>query len=261
MAYQDLPYEVVHLPLVDSTNRLALELARREGKKHGTVILADQQSGGRGRGSRSFSSPPGGLYISVILRPQLPVDDLPHITLATGNACADAIEQVTGIKIKLKWPNDLYAQGKKIGGILTEASAYSNITKSIPFVVAGIGVNLNTPLEFLPDSLHDNAASLYSFSGVTYEISALVEALIGTLLKEVDLLQDNKDNMVMRWQERDYLKGKSIIWQTPAGDNIRGTGKGLLPDGRYLLTTSGGDDYPVLAGDIAITEINGLKIK
>ncbi len=253
-------FKVIRYPQVDSTNRIAVDLGN-QGAAHGTVLQADQQSGGRGRQSRHFFSPPGGMYISAIIRPQLPVEELALITLAAGIACAEAIEKTSGVPVQLKWPNDLYANGKKLGGILTEAAPYSQATRDIPFIVVGVGLNVNTRTDSFPDSLQDLATSLYCISGHEQDIDKLLHLLLKALFAEVSLLQESREEVLAHWGDRDFLVGKKLSWQDPQGKIVHGTGSGLLPDGRYRLTTSGGDDYPVLAGDIRITDINGLSIK
>jgi len=263
MKNQSLPgkkYTILRYPKVDSTNSIAFDFGSR-GAPHGTVVLADEQSGGRGRLSRCFSSPRGGLYLSVVLRPRLPIEKLSLITLVAGVACAEAVEQVTGISVQLKWPNDLYYNGKKLGGILTEAAPYSSSDGSVPFIVVGIGLNVNTPQESFPSPLSNLATSLYCITSQEYEIDNLMDFVITSLLAGVSLLQDNSEKVMDHWRERDYLLGKEVRWQVPQGEIVHGIGNGLLSDGRYRLTSSGGDDYPVLAGDIEITDISGRHIK
>lgn len=253
-------FKLIRYPRVDSTNRVAIDLGFR-GYAHNTVVVADEQSGGKGRQARSFFSPPGGLYMSALLRPQLFAAELSLITLAAGVACVRAIEMITGIFIQLKWPNDLYYNGKKLGGILTEAAPYSQATGSVPFVVVGIGLNVNTRLELFHDALRDLVTSLYYVGGLEYDIDTLLHSLVTALLEEVTLLRESPEQVLAQWRCYDLLLGKKLSWQDPGGGVIQGTGNGLLPDGRYRLTTAGGDDYPVLAGDIAFIDLNGRSMK
>jgi len=257
---KESPITVIRYTRIDSTNRAAFALGE-QGSPHGTVVVADEQTGGRGRQARSFASPRGGLYMSVILRPQIPAERLPLVTLAAGLAGADAVEAVCSEHVQLKWPNDLYAAGKKLGGILTETASYSHGAKSVPFIVIGIGLNVNTRIESLPMPLQNLATSLYCLHGLEYPMELLLHTLARELLRRVDMLADKWEQVLAEWRKRDYLEGKRLCWQDPQGWIIRGTGKGLLSDGRYLLTTRSGDDYPVLAGDITLTEINGNMVK
>ncbi|MCL7486760.1 MAG: biotin--[acetyl-CoA-carboxylase] ligase [Desulfobulbaceae bacterium] len=252
-------FEIIRYPLVDSTNRLALVIGSQN-VAHGTVIVADRQSGGQGRNARSFSSPHGGLYLSAILRPQLPIDDLPLVTLAAGVACAEAVETFTGVRVLLKWPNDMYHQGRKVGGILTEAAPYQ-LSDGVPFVVVGIGLNVNTSFESFSKPLQDIATSLYCITGQQYVMDDLLISLIRRLLVEVALLCESPGKVLEHWQERDLLRGRNLCWVEHDGRRVFGVGGGLLDDGRYRLTTSDGEIYSVLAGDIEITDIDGQSIK
>ena len=260
MTTPENPYEIIRYQEVDSTNAIALDLGGR-GAPHGTVVQATVQSGGKGRQSRLFSSPLAGLYMSMVLRPELSGNDLPLVTLAAGVATAFAIEKFTELQIQLKWPNDLYVNGRKLGGILTEAAPYSQESNSIPYVVVGIGINVNTQSQSFPESLQEAITSLYCQTNQEYNIEQILLTLVDELLGEVNLLQVNKKNVLDHWQDRDYLLKKKLCWQDPQGNVINGVGMGLLNDGKYQLTTSEGEDFSVLAGDIILTEINGRQIK
>jgi BirA family biotin operon repressor/biotin-[acetyl-CoA-carboxylase] ligase len=127
-------------PVTDSTNTDALHAARAGGL-HGSVYFADEQRTGRGRGDHSWHSPSGeGLYLSILLRPQIPIARLSLLPLAAGLAAADAIRAVTGLAVDLRWPNDLLIGPRKTGGILVEAHARAN---SVAFAVVGIGINVH----------------------------------------------------------------------------------------------------------------------
>ena len=115
MSIPHVPYKVIRYQEVESTNSLAVKLGV-QGAGHGTVVHAIAQTGGRGRQSREFVSPPGGLYLSIVLRPSLPGDDLPLVTLAAGIAAAEIIEGFSEFPVQLKWPNDLYV--KRVFGII-----------------------------------------------------------------------------------------------------------------------------------------------
>ena len=133
-----------------STNDIAKQLAG-DGAPDGTVVLADQQFRGRGRQGRSFASPAGvGLYMSLLLRPQVAISCLPQLTLLAAVATAEAIEEVSFLPVELKWPNDILIGKKKAGGILTESFLQANQS---PVAVVGIGINVNTTLEQFPAEL------------------------------------------------------------------------------------------------------------
>ena len=128
-----------------STNDVALRLAD-VGVPEGTVIVAEEQTAGRGRRGRAWASPRGGIWLSVILRPGIPVERVPLIALSAAAATAQAIREATGLPARVKWPNDVLVDGKKIVGILAEAGAGGE------WVVVGIGINANIPLDVLPQA-------------------------------------------------------------------------------------------------------------
>src|SRR6185369_17974712 len=141
-----------------STNADAFRLAE-EGAAEGTVVLADTQSGGKGRLGRIWSSPPGvNLYCSVILRPSVKPYEAPQLTFLSAVAVARAIEQATGLKPEIKWPNDVLIGGRKVAGLLNEMSAE---TDRINFVILGLGVNLNMTTAQFPHDLRHPATSLF----------------------------------------------------------------------------------------------------
>lgn len=134
----------------------------QSGAAHGTVLIADRQTGGRGRMGRSFSSPSGmGIYMSVILRPCCKASELMHLTCAVAVCMCDAIESVTGFRPEVKWINDLIANGKKLGGILTELALIPG-TDMVDFAIVGIGINCLQARNDFPDELQDIAISLAS---------------------------------------------------------------------------------------------------
>ena len=142
---------------LDSTNQYLKELAK-EGAKAGTVIIANKQSAGRGRLGRSFFSPEGtGIYMSILLRPEMELQKSVRITSMAAVAVARAIERVSGIEAKIKWVNDIFLNGKKVCGILTE-SGINAITGTLEYAVLGIGINVGT-IQF-PEELKDIATSI-----------------------------------------------------------------------------------------------------
>jgi BirA family biotin operon repressor/biotin-[acetyl-CoA-carboxylase] ligase len=136
---------VIRREEVTSTNDVAKALGK-EGEPEGLVVVARKQSAGRGRMGRTWSSPLGGLYFSVLLRPRIKADAVLRMTVLSCVPVAMAIEEVTGIRPELKWPNDVLVQGKKIGGILVEGVSRG---KELDFVVLGVGLNLNSSDEAL----------------------------------------------------------------------------------------------------------------
>lgn len=159
----------------DSTNTRLKELAR-QGAPQGTVVAAREQTGGKGRLGRSFVSPPGGLYLSILWRPEFSPEKAARLSCAGALAACAAIEEVWGIAPDIKWPNDLLLKGKKISGILTEASWQG---EGRSFVIVGTGINVNT--ESFPTELVDSASSLYLETGRRIEPEKLMAAFISRL--------------------------------------------------------------------------------
>lgn len=224
----------------------------QQGSEHGTVVIADQQVHGRGRGAKFFFSPPGGLYMSVILRPELPADRLSFITLAAGLACASAIEEQTGLTVALKWPNDLYLLGRKLGGILAQTGPYSPAVHSIPFVVLGIGINVNTRRETFAPELRNIVTSLYDASPGHYDIDALLAAIHTRLLALLPALAEDVAGVVNDWRRRDCLLGREISWQDVRGRTMTGRGAGIRGDGCYQLRALDGTLHAIMAGEVSL---------
>lgn len=244
-------FPVIRFATTASTNEVAMRIAL-QGGENGTVVVADQQEHGRGRGKNYFFSPPGGLYMSVILRPELSADRLPLITLAAGLACACAVEEQTGLTIALKWPNDLYLQGRKLGGILAQTGPYSPASHAIPFVVLGIGINVNTKRDTFAPELRNIAISLYDARPGQYVIDSLLAAIYTHLSALLLRLGDDVAGLLRDWGRRDYLLGREITWRDVLGRTMTGRGAGIISDGCYQLQAADGSLYSILAGDVTI---------
>ncbi|MBI4690234.1 MAG: biotin--[acetyl-CoA-carboxylase] ligase [Nitrospirae bacterium] len=149
--------EIVFLESIDSTNTFAMGLAGK-GSPHGTVVIADTQTKGKGRSGRTWVSPPkGNLYMSIILRPEIEPKDATLLVIMAAVACAIAIKKTSGLRVKIKWPNDLMVSDKKLGGILTEMkSDFDRIT----FAVIGIGINVNMEIKDFPQDIRNIATSI-----------------------------------------------------------------------------------------------------
>jgi BirA family transcriptional regulator, biotin operon repressor / biotin---[acetyl-CoA-carboxylase] ligase len=179
-----------HLASVGSTNLVALAAAQA-GAAHGSVWVADEQTAGRGRGGHGWHSAAGdGLYVSVLLRPQIALVDALWLSLATGLAAQAAITQVTGLELDIRWPNDLLISEKKVGGILVETSTIASQPDSpaiLRYAVIGIGVNVNH-LNF-PAELKSVATSLLSESRRRWARESLLIEFLRALEQQVNLLE------------------------------------------------------------------------
>ena len=226
---------------VESTNTLALEMAANPE----TVIWAKSQTGGRGQQGRAFASPPGGLYFSLVLRPELAATDLPLVTLAAGVGCCRFIERHCDLDVDLKWPNDLYCRHRKLGGILTETTPISP-NRSV-MVVVGVGVNINTGTDDFPGEIRSLATSVYALTGRRYSLKSCLSSMVEEIMQQVRLLERDRNKLLALWNEHDYCKGHTVRWDTGRGC-ITGIGRGLLPDGRYSLEDESGKMHAILGG-------------
>ncbi len=179
-----------HFSSTASTNTLALEAAQ-SGAPHGSVWVADEQTAGRGRSNQTWHSTPGdGLYLSVLLRPQIPLIDALWLSLATGLAAQTAIASTAGLKPDIRWPNDLLICNKKCGGILVETSTIapqSEAPAMLRYAIIGVGINLNH--QSFPPELEALATSLRRESGRSWEREQFIIELLRALENELALLE------------------------------------------------------------------------
>lgn len=234
-----------------STNDLALILSNT-GAQDGTLVVTDSQNAGRGRlAGRVWHSPPeAGLYFSLILRPRLAPADFPKLTLAAGLALGKALENLTRCKPRLKWPNDLFLNERKCGGILTETQAISG--EGDTAVVVGIGLNVNTPPEAFPDDLRSKATSLLAETGVHHGRGLL----LAVILSEIDLVvarleQTDFPGILSEWRQRDLHAGRQVSWVDPHGKIITGLSLGPDDDGLLHIQDAQGQSHLVISGDVS----------
>jgi len=248
----------------DSTNRVALELARG-GAEHGTAVIAEGQSAGRGRLGRSFFSPPyANLYTSIVLRPSLSLADAPTLILTAGVAVAEAVAETLGDPdaVELKWPNDVLLGGLKTSGILMELGAEGS---RVAFLVLGIGVNLNVDRELFPDEFRPLATSLRSFRGEPVDRLAFVRRMYHGLEALLDAhAAGGFDAVRPRFEKRFAMVGRPVQVRdaTRAAVGVGAEGQaemagvveGIDADGALLLRGPTGARTRVVAGDVTIVK-------
>ena len=245
---------ILFLKETASTNRLAYDLASK-GEPAGTAVLAESQGEGRGRLGKVWQSPPGkGLYCSLIVRPHLSVEDYPLITLTAGLAVAIALEEVSGLEMRLKWPNDVYVQGKKCCGILTESSSLTEESHK-RFAIVGIGINLNSEENDFAVDLQDKATSLRILTGLDYDIRDVFDRVRIHLFAKLALLESSGFAAILKdWRKRDMLLGKWLQWLSTAGEIIHGQSEGPDYTGRLMVKDKEGKTHQILSGDISLAE-------
>ncbi len=247
--------KLVILPEVDSTNTYAKKLAA-EGAPHGTVIVADAQTGGRGRLGRSFASPPGvGVYFTALLRPQTRPEQLPHLTAMAAVAACDAVEAVCGRRPGIKWTNDLILDGKKLAGILTELSVEWESGQT-DYVVLGIGINCNQTAQEFPPELQETAISLQMALGHAIRRSALAAALVRAVSAMSDGLLTEKSAWLQRYAAGCLTIGQDV--QVLRGGSVRrGHADGIDENAALLVTYDTGEQEAVLSGEVSVRGLYG----
>ncbi len=245
--YQRLGTKLHYYSEVDSTNRQARTLAEN-GALEGEIVIAEQQTRGRGRLGRNWVSPPFlNLYLSIILRPKLPPGHAAQITLMAAVALADTVAAFTLDPPAIKWPNDLLLRGKKLAGILTESSITA---ERVNYVILGIGVNLNFPHALMPDAIRQRATSLMECAGKPVSR----EAFLGRLIHDLDrcygiLGEAGFDAIAPQWQAHFNLHGKRV--RVEMGDEaLAGIAKGIDRDGALIVEGEGGQCHRIVAGDV-----------
>ncbi len=241
--------QLVYLETTDSTNNAAKALAR-QGAPHGTVVIAAQQTLGRGRMGRSFSSPAGlGLYYSLILRPDCPADALLHLTCAVGLAASDAVARCSALTPSLKWANDLIVGEKKLGGILTELSVDTR-TKKVDHAVIGIGINCLQHEADFPAELRTTATSLL-LCGAPTRPAALAAALTEQLHTLSEQLLVRQDMLMQRYCERCVTIGKDIRI-LHAGQMRPAHALGVERDGSLRVQNADGGIEYIRSGEVSV---------
>jgi len=240
--------DVLSYRSVGSTNQLGFRLAEA-GAKEGTLIVADEQTKGRGRMGRNWYSPPGlGLWMSLILRPNIPPFKAPGLSICAGLALAQTIRKLTGLDAKVKWPNDCLINGLKVGGILLELSAELDRTN---FVIAGIGVNVNHLPKDFPRKLSARATSVRIEWG---EEVSRVKLLTSFLRRFESVYLDFKKNGLS--PQRQLIKkfssllGRSVTVKF-GREKVEGLAQDIDDDGSLVIRTARGEKV-VRAGEVTV---------
>lgn len=236
---------IVYREQVDSTQSLAQTKAK-EGAAEGTLVVADEQIGGKGRMGRPWhSQAQAGIWMSLILRPPIPLQQTPQLTLVAAVAACRAIRKETALEAGIKWPNDIFINGKKTCGILTELNAEPD---RVNFVVVGTGMNVNTA-DF-PDELKPVATSLRLESGRTFHRANLIRRY----LNEWETLYDHYvtegfPTIKEEWESYDLSIGRTITVRTLNGTK-KGTALALNDEGALLFKNDQGETEKIYSADI-----------
>ncbi len=241
-----------------STNPDAKRFAE-EGAPHGTTVVADRQTAGRGRRGRSWESPAGrSIYFTSIVRPAFVPDKASMITLVMALSVAEAIQEVTGIPTGIKWPNDIVVNGKKVVGILTEMSMTPEMNE-IQFLVAGVGVNVNQEsLEEFPEDLRGTATSLKIESGRQFDRAALLAEILARFEESYETFERTVDLSGLRARYESRLVGRNAVVRVldPAGE-YTGISRGITETGELIVEKESGERTLVYAGEVSVRGLYG----
>lgn len=243
---------VVYFERVDSTNLVAKQLAR-QGAPHGTLVLADEQTHGRGRRGRGWVSRPGlGVWMSLIVRPELPTERAPELVMVAAVAMARAIRSLAPLDVWIKWPNDLVACGKKLCGMLLEMSAAPD--GALDFAVIGIGVNV-LGRDF-PEELPE-AGSIESVSDLALHRASVVSAFLDQFDLVYSLwIEGGMKKLLPAYKALSSTLGARVRAVLP-GEELLGLAEGIAPDGALLLRLDDGTLRALYAGDVSVRGMNG----
>jgi BirA family biotin operon repressor/biotin-[acetyl-CoA-carboxylase] ligase len=232
-----------------STNDVAEKLAR-DGVAEGVVVFAESQTTGRGRLGRKWISPANkGLWFSVLLRPALRPQDATQLTVVSATALRRAIENQTGLKPEIKWPNDIMIRGRKVAGILTELSAELDRVK---YLILGIGVDVNLNASDFPTDLRKMATSLKAELGKAVARAELAVTILRQLDHDYARISGGEFTTVAEeWEEHCTTIGRHIVIRT-GERQIRGRAESLGPDGALLLRTDHGHLERIVGGDVTL---------
>jgi BirA family biotin operon repressor/biotin-[acetyl-CoA-carboxylase] ligase len=242
-----LGHRIVFEKEVDSTNRLARDLAI-SGAVEGTLVVAETQTGGRGRKGRNWFSPPGeGIYLSLVLRPRFQPAEAPKMTLLAGVALAETLIPLVPSRITIKWPNDVLAGTKKLAGILIEVSTEID---AIDHMIVGVGLNVNTAPERFPDELRKRATSLAAEIGHPVRRADILGAFLERFERYYDLTgREGFAPVIRRWRVLSDMAGRRVRVHSFNG-SLEGTIAGIDDDGVLLVMTADGTIQSVISGDV-----------
>ncbi|MCI3920319.1 biotin--[acetyl-CoA-carboxylase] ligase [Paenibacillus sp. TRM 82003] len=236
---------------VASTQDVAHE-AMLAGAPEGTLVLAERQLTGRGRFGRVWHSPLGkGIYMSFLLRPQLPLAQAAQMTLLLSVALCRAIRRETGAEATIKWPNDLLIEGRKISGILVESIAEAD---TVVAMIAGVGISVNLTRNDFPEELREKATSLFEATGAPVSREALVGAFFEQFAALYSLYRTEGFGPIKGlWEALSSTLDGQVEVATPRGP-VRGVAEGITAEGALLVKDADGRTHTLYSGDLTFPE-------
>ncbi|UCE44245.1 MAG: biotin--[acetyl-CoA-carboxylase] ligase [Candidatus Bathyarchaeota archaeon] len=235
-----------HFTEVTSTNDVAKKLASN-GVEEGTVVISETQTLGRGRLSRRWASPQGGIWFSTVLRPQVKPKDASKLTLAAAVAAAQTIKEMFGLDAEIKWPNDVLVSGKKICGILTETSTKGETVDS---AVVGIGINANTSPDAFPESLRNSLTSLKSELCEEIDRGDFLRALLEKIEYYYRFFAEEKFDLILQeWRKLASFLGQ-YVEVISFDEKIMGRAVDVDQNGALIVKLEDGSERKVTTGDV-----------
>ncbi|MFH0975352.1 MAG: biotin--[acetyl-CoA-carboxylase] ligase [Spirochaetota bacterium] len=240
--------DILYFTKIDSTNTKAKELADK-GAKEGTIVIAEEQTKGRGRLNRHWiSAPYKNILMSLVFRPALPPSRIYLLTMSASIAIVKAIKKTTGLRTQIKWPNDIYYKNKKLAGILTELHIDKN---NIKYAVMGIGLNVNFDPALFPEII-DIATSLYKECGRIISREKLLKKILLEMAREYYLLLKGDVNKIRKnWNKHSLVTGKAVIISSGKYSE-EGIAGAVAEDGSLTLIKSNGEIKNIFCGDVSL---------
>lgn len=237
---------------VGSTNTIAKFLSKN-GIGNGSVVIAERQTAGRGRSGKSWESPLGGIWLSIVLTPDVDYSKIPLITLATGVAVAKTLEEIGIENPEIKWPNDIMINGKKVCGILTEAITNFN---TIEHVIIGVGIDANLSIEDFPEELQNTTTTLERENGRVNE-NLLIKLFLQELEKIIELFNGKcYEDILKEWRKRSYTIGKIVEVKKPFSKSYDAYAAGISKEGELIVEKYDGTLEKVISGECLIKKMN-----
>ncbi|HTX61711.1 MAG TPA: biotin--[acetyl-CoA-carboxylase] ligase [Methanobacterium sp.] len=230
---------------VDSTNDVARELAD-EGAEEGSIIVAESQRSGKGRRGKKWISPSGGVWMTIILRPDVEPSKAPQLTLVTGVAVAETLDQECGLNIGIKWPNDILIGDKKVSGILTEVKTKNG---KVDYVLVGIGIDLNMDVSIFPPELRGGATSLKTELDREIRGAELVQRFLQRFeYYYTEFCNGNFRDILNQWRRLSSTIG-TYVEVHKKGRTVHGEAVGVNKDGKLILELDDGTLRKVISGE------------
>lgn len=234
---------------VSSTNTVAKFLSMHN-VENGAVIISEKQTNAKGRSGKAWESPLGGVWLSIILNPQVDHSKLPLITLSTGVAVAKTLEKIGVENPEIKWPNDIMINGKKVCGILTEAVAKFN---TIENVIVGVGIDANLNVEDFPEELQEGTTTLKEELGRKGNENLLIKTFLEEFEKIMNKFNNEEyENILKEWRKRSYTIGKIVEVREPFNTYYDAYVLGISKEGALVVEKIDGSLSKVISGECII---------